>query len=67
MAAPALAPILKRVAFTVITNKNLRKIVGGIALGIVIIIFAPIIFLLSILTSGQSIDWNSPEIQQQIA
>ncbi|HCA29426.1 MAG TPA: hypothetical protein DEP23_07625 [Ruminococcaceae bacterium] len=65
MAAPVAATIAKA-AVTVITDKNLRKIVGGILLGIIIVIIAPIAILLSVINTGQDIDWSSPEMQQQI-
>ena len=65
MAAPVAATIAKA-AITIITDKNLRKIVGGIILGIIIIIIAPIAILLSVMNTGQGIDWSSPEMQQQI-
>ena len=61
MAAPVAATIAK-VAVTVVTDKNLRKIVGGILLCII----APIAILLSVINIGQDIDWSSPEMQQQI-
>jgi len=65
MAAPAVAAALKAAA-AVVTDKKLRKIVGGIILGVIIVIVAPIAILLGIGDAGQSIDWNSPEMQQQI-
>ena len=65
MAAPVAATIAKAAA-AVFTDKNLRKIIGGIVLGIIIIIIAPIAILLSVINTGQSIDWSSPEMQQQI-
>ena len=65
MAAPVAATIAKA-AVTVVTDKNLRKIVGGILLGIIIVIIAPIAILLSVVNTGQGIDWSSPEMQQQI-
>ena len=65
MAVPAVATIAK-VAASILTDKKLRKIAGGIILGIIIVIVAPIAILLGIMDTGQSIDWNSPEMQQQI-
>lgn len=65
MAAPAAAAAVKA-AVAVITDKKLRRIVGGIILGIIIVIVAPIAILLGIMDAGQSIDWNSPEMRQQV-
>ncbi len=59
-------PVAAKVAITVLTDKRLLKIVGGIILGIIIVIIAPIAILLGVMDTGQSIDWNSPEIRQQI-
>ena len=36
-------PVVAKVAITVVTDKKLRKIVGGIIIGIIIVIVAPII------------------------
>lgn len=65
MAAPAAAAAVKA-AVAIITDKKLRKIVGGIILGIIIVIVAPVAILLGVMDAGQSIDWNSPEMQQQV-
>jgi len=65
MAAPAAAAAAKA-AVAVLKDKKLRKIVGGIILGIVIIIVAPIAILLGIGDVSSSIDWKSPEMQQYI-
>lgn len=65
MAAPAAVAAVKA-AVAVVTDKKLRKIVGGIILGIIIVIIAPIAILLGIMDAGQSIDWDSPEMRQQI-
>ena len=65
MAASAAVAAAKAAA-TVVTNPKLLKIVGGIVLGTVIIILAPIALLLGILGAGQSIDWESPEMRQQV-
>jgi len=62
MAIPAAA----KVAITVLTDKRLLKIAGGIILGVIIIIIAPIAILLGVMDTGQSIDRNSPEMQQQV-
>lgn len=62
MAIPAAAKII----VTVLPNKKLRKIVGGIILGIILVVVVPIAILLGIMDTGQSIDWNSPEMQQHI-
>ncbi|MFA6730004.1 MAG: hypothetical protein WC152_01055 [Candidatus Izemoplasmatales bacterium] len=59
-------PVAAKAVVTVLTDKKLRKIVVGIILGIIIIIIAPIAILLGVMDTGQSMDWNSPEMQQQI-
>lgn len=59
-------PVIAKVAVTVVTNKKLRRIAGVIILGVIIIVIAPIAILLGVMDTGQSIDWNSPEMQQQI-
>ena len=59
-------PVAAKVAITVLTDKRLLKIVGGIILGIIIVIIAPIAILLGVMDTGQSIDWDSPEMRQQI-
>ena len=51
MAIPAAA----KVVITVLTDKKLRKIVGGIILGIIIVIIAPIAILLGIMDTGQKL------------
>jgi hypothetical protein len=65
MAAPAVVAAAKA-AVAVVTDPKLRKIVGGIILGIIIVIIAPIAILLGVMDTGSSIDWQSPEMQQQI-
>ena len=62
----AASAVIAKVAATVATDKNLRKIAGGIILGIIICIIAPIAILLGIGDAGQSIDWDSPEMRRQI-
>lgn len=62
MAIPAAA----KVVITVLTDKKLRKIVGGIILGIIIVIIAPIAILLGIMDTGQKLNWTDPELQQHI-
>ena len=42
MAAPAIVPILKKVATYVLTDKKALKVVLGIVLGIIIIVLTPI-------------------------
>ena len=59
MAAPALIPILKKVAFYVVTDKKLLKTVGGIALGIVIILLMPFIAISSILSGDIQLDTDN--------
>ena len=63
MAVPA---VIAKAAAAVVTDKKLRNTVIGILLGIIIIIISPIIILTSVIESGSSIDWTSPEIKQQI-
>jgi hypothetical protein len=57
-------PAAVKAATTVVTNPKLLKIVGGILLGIIIIIIAPIAVLLGVIDAGQQMDWNSPELRQ---
>jgi len=59
-------PVAAKIAVTVVTDKKLRKIVGGILLGIIVLIIAPIAILLGIGDVGSSIDWQSPEMQQYL-
>jgi cell wall-associated NlpC family hydrolase len=40
--------------------------IGGVILGVIIIIVAPIAILLGVMDAGQQIDWSSPEMRQQI-
>lgn len=63
MAVPV---VVARAAVAVVTNPKLLKIVGGIILGIIIVIIAPIAILLGIGNTSQSIDWNSTQMQQQV-
>ncbi|MCL2344220.1 MAG: M23 family metallopeptidase [Firmicutes bacterium] len=63
MAVPV---VVVKAAVAVVTNPKLLKIVGGIILGIIIVIIAPIAILLGVMNTGQSIDWNSPEMRQQV-
>jgi len=58
--------VAAKVALTVVKDKKLRKIVGGIILGIIIVIVAPIAILLGVGDAASSIDWNSPEMQQHL-
>lgn len=53
-----------KIAITVLMDKNLRKIVGGILLGIIIIILIPIAVILGA-TDG-TIDFDTGELQQRI-
>jgi hypothetical protein len=59
-------PIAVKVAVTVVTNPKLLKIGGGIILGVIIAIIAPIAILLGVLDAGTQLDWDSPEMQQAI-
>ena len=57
-------PVAVKAAVTVVTNPKLLKIIGGILLGVIIMIIAPIAVLLGVIEAGAQIDWNSPELQQ---
>jgi hypothetical protein len=57
-------PVAVKVAATVVTNPKLLKIIGGIVLGIIIAIIAPIAILLGVMDAGANIDWNNPELRQ---
>lgn len=59
-------PVAVKAAVTVVTNPKLLKIIGGIVLGIIIAIIAPIAVMLGVLGAGTKIDWDSPEMQQAI-
>jgi hypothetical protein len=59
-------PVAVKAAVTVVTNPKLLKIIGGIVLGIIIAVIAPIAILLGVIDAGQQIDWNAPELRQQI-
>ena len=56
MAAPALVPILKKVAAYVVTDKKLLKTVLGIVLGIIIIVLTPIFAFFKLLSGDVHID-----------
>lgn len=58
MAAPALAPILKKIAVYVVTDKKLFKTVLGIVLGIIIIILMPLIAFFTIASGNIELDTN---------
>ena len=58
MAAPALAPILKKIAVYVVTDKKLLKIVVGIVFGIIFIILMPLIAIFSIASGDIQLDTN---------
>ena len=55
-----------KVATTIVSDKNLRKIAIGILIGGIIILIAPIAIMLGVTESAQSADWNSPGFQQRI-
>ena len=56
MAAPALIPILKKIAVYVVTDKKLLKTVCGIVIGIIFIILMPLIAIFSIASGEIEID-----------
>ena len=60
------APAAVRAVIIVLKDPKLRKILGGIILGIIIIIMAPIALLLSIGGFGGSGEWDRAEIQQYV-
>ena len=64
MAAPALIPIIKKVATYIATNPKALKKVVGIVIGVVVIIAMPIIALLGIFTGG--VDLNIDRLQEMI-
>ena len=64
MAAPALIPIIKKVATYILTNPKALKKVVGIVIGVVVIIAMPIIALLGIFTGG--VDLNIDRLQEMI-
>lgn len=69
MAAPALIPILKKVASAVVSNKKLRKVAVGIALGTLFLTVLPVLALLGIFSGSINIDLDNVDkiIQQQQA
>ena len=64
MAAPALIPIIKKVATYILTNPKALKKVVGIVIGVVVIIAMPIIALLGIFTGG--VNLNIDRLQEMI-
>ncbi len=48
MAAPAVIPILKKVASVVVSDKKLRKVAIGIVLGVIFIVIMPILAVIGI-------------------
>ncbi len=67
MAAPAIIPILKKVATVVVSDKKLRKVAIGIVLGVIFIVILPIIAILGIFsgTIDVGLDNVNEIIQQQ--
>ncbi len=64
MAAPAIVPIIKKVATVVLSDKKGRKVVIGIVLGVIVIIIMPIIAVLGLFNG--SIDMNTDRLQEMI-
>ena len=64
MAAPAVAAA--KAAFAVVTDPKLRRIAGGIILGIIIVIIMPIAMLLGFGSASSKIDWGSLKMQQYL-
>jgi murein DD-endopeptidase MepM/ murein hydrolase activator NlpD len=54
-------PVAARVALTVAGSKKLRKAVIGIALGVIILIIAPVALFLSVAKSAADFNFSSPE------
>ncbi len=65
MAAPALIPILKKVATVVVSDKKLRKVAVGIILGAVFLLMLPIIAILGIFSG--TIDVGLDNVNEIIA
>lgn len=68
MAAPAIIPILKKIAVAIVSDKKGRKVVIGIVLGVIFVIMMPIIAILGIFSGGIDLgldDINSLVQQQQ--
>jgi len=65
MARPRRANAVTAAAL-ILTNKNTLKIIGCIILGAVIVIVAPFVILWNVMDKSASLDWNSPEMQQQV-
>ncbi len=65
MAAPALIPVIKKVATYILTNPKALKKVVGIVLGVVVIIAMPIVALLGIFTGG--VDLNIDRLEEMIS
>jgi hypothetical protein len=59
-------PVAVKAVTTVVTNPKLLKIIGGILLGVIIIIVAPIAVMLGVMDAGQQMDWDSPEMKQAV-
>lgn len=55
---------LKKIAVSLLTNPKVLKVVGGIALGIIIIIIMPVIAVVSVFNGSVEIDTN--KLQQYI-
>jgi len=64
MAAPAIVPIIKKVATVVLSDKKGRKVVIGIVLGVIVIVMMPIIAVLGIFNG--TFDMNTDRLQAMI-
>ena len=53
----AAAAALKKLAATAATDKKVSKVVGGIAIGVVIVIITPLLALMGVFKSGSQIDF----------
>ena len=64
MAAPAIVPIIKKVATVVLSDKKGRKVVVGMVLGVIVIVMMPIIAVLGIFNG--TFDMNTDRLQAMI-
>ena len=55
---------LKKIAVSLLTDKKVLKVVGGIVLGIIIIIVMPIVAIVSIFNG--TIEFDTAELQQMV-
>ncbi|MCL2213484.1 MAG: hypothetical protein FWB93_06605 [Oscillospiraceae bacterium] len=64
MAEPiSMTLVVKKVAVKALTSKKLRNVVIGTVLGVLLLLVAPIAFLFGVVESGQSLDWDCPDLR----